>query len=132
MKNMLILSLFISFLSCQKSHELCNSNDLIGTWQLIEVLSDPGDGSGIYQSVESDWIISFSSDGSFYSNQKLCNGNNENTEEEMGSYNTVDQLINNVSCSFDVGYELNGPNLILRYPCREPCGQKFVKVCLNE
>lgn len=128
MKYLILMFLISSILSCQETDEIINTNDLNGTWQLVEVLADPGDGSGTYQPIDSDWIISFNSDGSFYSTNKLCNQNVDDPEDESGTYDKADQQISIGSCSFRVGYEIVNSKLILQYPCIEACGQKFAKL----
>ncbi|TXE15285.1 hypothetical protein ES692_17375 [Psychroserpens burtonensis] len=41
---------------------------LLGTWQLSEVYSDPGDGSGYFTSIDSEKILTFLSSGTINSN----------------------------------------------------------------
>lgn len=66
----LIFTLIIAgiLFSCNNDDDSNLNTDLIGNWQLIEVLSDPGDGSGTFSSVESDKTITFKSGGIIASN----------------------------------------------------------------
>ena len=50
--SLLALSLFGLVIYCSEDPEV-GSAELIGKWQLSEVLFDPGDGSGEFQPVES-------------------------------------------------------------------------------
>ena len=52
----------------------CNSEDveLVNKWQLIEMLADPGDGSGGFEPVTSNKVIEFWDDGTITSNGSIC------------------------------------------------------------
>ncbi|NNM18501.1 MAG: hypothetical protein HKP24_08010, partial [Croceitalea sp.] len=55
----------------------------MGTWQLVEILADPGDGSGTYTPVDSNKMIVFDNNGRFSSNGAICSfaaAVNENVE----------------------------------------------------
>lgn len=44
----------------------------LGSWELIEVLADPGDGSGTIEPVESNKTMDFSANGIVTTNSSLC------------------------------------------------------------
>lgn len=123
----------------------CNNNDfaenpeqsIIGTWQLIETLSDIGDGSGDWKSVMDGYTYTFDSNGGFTSNRFAeCN---------RGAYfiNTTDQhLTLDYSCihftqgieqppgTFVEQFTFETNDLILNPTyvfCVESCGWKFRK-----
>ncbi len=136
----IILSLLTFSLLC------CNSNDdsqkeaieLVGKWQLIEQLADPGDGSGIFVEINSDRIFEFFNDGTVIVNGDLCymssevsNQNSRNYIELIDNEYYDGEIIPNdcvLSEEERVLYLIEGNNLILIYPCIEGCGQKFSKI----
>ncbi len=116
-------------------------NQLLGKWQLIEQLLDPGDGSGTFQTINSERVIEFFSDGTLKINGELCFMASEVGEEERGTYqitsdHTADtthdgEIIPNTSDSRSAKVYFDLPlsgHLILWYQCIEPCGQKFQKI----
>ena len=60
------------FVSCNNDDD-SNLEDasLLGDWKLVGTLIDRGDGSGTFQAVESDKVITFLSDGTFNSNGNI-------------------------------------------------------------
>ncbi|MBC3758798.1 hypothetical protein H7U19_10315 [Hyunsoonleella sp. SJ7] len=142
MKSILHLFLIALSMACTSDGGRPNSdNELIGKWKLIEQLVDPGDGSGTFQSIESERMIQFFSDGTVEINGVLCFMSSEVGDAEMGTYeitgdNTADttyegEIIPNTCSSRSAKVFFNLPldgNLILWYLCIEPCGQKFEKV----
>ena len=105
-------------------------NDLVGKWKLIEVYSDPGDGSGTYNPVESDKTVEFKNNGRFISNGKMCYIEIEPTEGSKGSYSIEDNTLTPDNCEmeFNLPFELNGNKLTISYFCIEGCGEKYEKV----
>ena len=72
MKKQVFLFLALGFLySCDKDDDKSTDKGLIGNWKLIEVLADPGDGSGTFAVVESNKIITFQQNGIITSNGTL-------------------------------------------------------------
>jgi hypothetical protein len=131
MKSRYILffsALVLVFASCKKVSE---DPTLINTWKLMEVLADPGDGSGTFQPVTSDKTISFFADGTVTSNGNLCQMSTETGTGSAGTYSEAEMSITPDNCGFApfvMTYELDGANLILSYPCFEPCREKYVVV----
>jgi hypothetical protein len=127
--NYLIASfLFVICGSCEKDDQ--NPVQLIGKWKLVEQLVDPGDGSGVFESIFSDKTISFYSNGSFSSTGPMCTMDISSNTPSAGSYSLTDGVINPSSCPMMTGsiyFEIIENNLILSYPCIEPCRQKFKK-----
>ena len=126
MKKLLLLFLLLGF--------ACNSDDpeieILGEWQLIEVLADPGDGSGIFKSVNSNKRITFFEDGTYTSNGIICDFTTQAEEASSGQF-TVDEEGYLIPCSDPISYtidlQLEDGFLILSFPCIEPCLQKFRK-----
>lgn len=117
-------------ISCGKDNETTADNDLIGTWKLTEILSDPGDGSGTYNPVESNRILTFNTNGSVTSNGSFCNMGIETGTWDSANWSLSDSSITVSDCytdQFSIRFELSENIIELYYPCIEPCGMKFVK-----
>ncbi|PWH83067.1 hypothetical protein DIS18_00490 [Algibacter marinivivus] len=118
-----------------------DETELVGKWKLIEQYLDLGDGSGDFQSINSNRTVEFFKDGTIEVNGILCFMSSEVGDKETGTYmitgsneadTTFDGEIIPNTCSsrsakvyFDL--PLSG-NLILWYQCIEGCGQKFEKI----
>lgn len=112
------------FSSCKKEE----SPELVNSWKLIEILADPGDGSGTFQPVTSDKVVSFYADGTVTSNASICTMETQIGNGSSGTYSSVDSTITVNGCAttgFPLTFEMSGANLILNYPCFEPCKEKY-------
>ncbi|MFC4094414.1 hypothetical protein [Euzebyella saccharophila] len=142
MKKWSFLFLFtVIGLSCSDNDDEINPENpgLIGTWLLVEQYTDPGDGSGEYQKVDSEKSIEFLEDGIFKSNGELCDLNSDAGANTSGAYVMNDTIISQFSsenyllpdgCTtedFKIFYHLEEGSLVLSYPCIEGCGQKYLK-----
>lgn len=128
-----IFSLFLIgiIFSCNKKDEDNQATGLTGTWKLIETLADPGNGSGIYEVVESDKTIEFHEDGTVTSNGSLCDMSIESGTPSSGTYSISDSTISSHDCidsELNINFESDGTFLIIHYPCIESCRAKFIKV----
>ena len=104
---------------------------LIGRWKLKAVLLDPGDGSGTFQSVDSDKFIEFLSNDEVSSNGNLCNGGASSDDPSSGVYALPDSILQIDGCTQDVfltRFRIENGKLILSYPCIEPCEEKYDKL----
>ena len=119
---LVILSLFTS---CKKNKR----DSLTGTWELKEVLMDPGKGSGVFTAVSSDKNLVFHSNGNVNSNGIICDMSIESNTSTSGTYSENDSTIISATCqNLIIKYELSGDTLILIYPCFEACKAKYIKV----
>jgi hypothetical protein len=126
----IILIVFSSILlvfSCTKQES--TDSDILGRWRLTEVLLDPGDGSGTFQSVSSDKIIEFHSDGTVTSNGEICYMSIDSNSPSNGTYSISKSTIYSSNCSSEgIKYQRTGTTIVLSYPnCDEPCATKFIK-----
>lgn len=130
MKNFFLLILIIGFVtSCNKNDEISNLSDLEGRWKLSEVLADPGNGSGTFQSVTSNKTLEFDNNGNVTSNGSICDMSTGTNLNSSGTYSLTNRTINSNSCSNNtIQFELNNGSLILTYPCIEPCKAKFIRL----
>jgi hypothetical protein len=129
--NKVLMILFSTgvLISCSKSDDYKNS-DLIGEWKLVEVLADPGDGSGTFHSVSSEKIIEFQSNGIVTSNGSICDMSVESVSSSSGTYSLSDSTINSSGCSntpLKIKFRKEGSGLIISYPCDEACIAKYIK-----
>jgi len=104
--------------------------DLVGQWQLIETLADPGNGSGTFRPVTSSRVIEFLGDATVTSNEALCNPFATNNDSSTGIYSAEDRTITPDACSnIPLSFELNTANeLIVYFVCIEACAHKYRKV----
>ena len=132
MKKMFVFIIFFSFLSSCSNNEDEKSEtvQLEGKWKLIEQLADPGDGSGVFVSIDSDKTIEFSDKGSIVSNKSLCDPYSEEEISE-GTYsitkNTIITNCENLNIA-TINFELIDGYLILNFISNEGFSQKFKKL----
>ena len=126
-----LISLFILLcFSCNSDDDSNTVNTITGEWLLIEVLADPGDGSGQFRRVDSDKRISFMEDRTFSSNGDVCSFSILSDGPTDGTYQEDDNgLFIDCDSPFPspVRLQLLDGNLILTFTCIEPCQQKFRK-----
>jgi hypothetical protein len=132
MTKKIIFLLCIGFLfSCKKDNPDPETS-LIGKWKLIEVLNDPGDGSGTFQGVQSNKTIEFHSNGNVTSNGSICNNSTESNTSTSGTYSLSNSTIDSPDCHNDsiltINFEHKNSILIINFPCIEPCKGKFEKM----
>lgn len=105
---------------------------LVGTWQLIQVLNDPGNGSGEFYDVDSDKTITFSDDSTVSSNGSLCQTSTSSDTPTEGTYSDLQYIIDSADCyvneDIPISFGIHDTYLIFSYPCIEPCQAKFVKI----
>lgn len=119
---LVILSLFTS---CKKNKR----DSLTGTWELKEVLMDPGNGSGVFTAVGSDKNLVFHTNGNVNSNGIICDMSIESNTSTAGTYSAIDSTIISTACpNLILKYEVSGDTLILIYPSIEACKAKYIKV----
>lgn len=131
MKIILPILLLVSIISCQDpNNENLDGADLIGKWQLTELLMDPGDGSGVFESTDLDITLEFLSDTELVADGVLCGYEKEDTLIEA-IFDSEEAMIS-VDCN---GYKLEhgvylveGKLVLNNRSCREPCSAKFEKI----
>lgn len=131
MKKLIFLLSAIAILSsCSSDDDSVSNTELVGEWKLIEILADPGDGSGTFSSVESNKTIRFHQDGSITSNGTLCTMSPETTNPTTGTYSLADSTFIPSDChnpNYEYQFRHDGNTLIIIYPCIEPCLEKYRK-----
>lgn len=117
-------------LSCSSSTEevAMNQNEL-GTWRLIEVLTDPGDGSGNFQPVVSSKTVTFVANGTINCLGNLCDLSIASSPQTTGTYSRNTRSITTSNCNqLQLTYEITVNILIINYTLIETCKAKYVKV----
>ncbi|NNJ87871.1 MAG: hypothetical protein HKP53_00590 [Eudoraea sp.] len=117
-------------ISCKKEESIAD-NGLTGTWKLIEMYADPGDGSGDFQPVNSQKNILFKADGTYSSNGNVCEFSTMSNEDTQGIYLAVDegfQIVCESEFSTEIRLEVKDGYLIVSFFCIEPCQQKFKRI----
>lgn len=131
MKNIILL--FFSFVlisSCSStSEEVIVDQSEVGTWRLIEVLADPGDGSGTFQPVISSKTVTFETNGTVRCLGNLCNLSIASSPQTTGTYSRNTRSITTSNCNqLQLTYEITADELIINYPFIETCKSKYVRV----
>lgn len=129
-KSIYILILLGVLFSCNKNdNETTNNSVLVGSWKLIAILADPGNGSGVFNPVISNKTIVFDNNGNLSSNGTICDMSVDSNTSSTGNYIEANTSIISSSCqNLTIKYELSGNTLILNYPCIEPCKAKYIKI----
>ena len=121
----------MGILSCTNKDKNIENPGLIGKWRLIEILADPGDGSGTFQKVNSKKTIEFYSDENITSNGSICYMSIEADATSVGTYSLSDSTIFSPDCSnyfrWNVRFTIEKSFLIISYPCDEACVEKYKK-----
>lgn len=133
--TVLLMGTVLFFSSCEKDEPTPTCGTPI-TWKLVEVLADPGDGSGTFQPVNSQKRLAFSDDGTVRANSGMCSMQNEPTPGNqgtfsvVGNYDSTSSLItpNCPALSYTLSYTINGNELIIIYPCIEACQERYIKL----
>lgn len=126
----LLVTSVLLFSSCEDKDEKIKDSSILGNWGLVEVLSDPGNGSGRFYKVNSTKTIEFHNDGTISSNGSICSMSIDANEPSHGTFSLVDSTINSENClqsPLKIRFKLLDSCLIINYPCDEPCSAKFKK-----
>lgn len=129
-RSVCFIFLILLLCSCKKDDANLN-NDLEGTWRLIEMYADPGDGSGDFRPVNSQKMIMFKADGTYSSNGKVCDFSTMANEDTQGNYLAIEmgyQIVCESEFSTELRLEVREGYLIVSFFCIEPCQQKFQRI----
>lgn len=132
-KYIALLLLTTLFISCSEDNgRKSETAAFLGQWKMTEVYIDPGDGSGAYEPVTENKIITFQKNGNVTSNYSLCELGISTTGSYSAPYFADEDHIVAKSCGnaadFNIDYHLIDGKLILSYPCFEACGYKFERI----
>ncbi|HBH05802.1 MAG TPA: hypothetical protein DDX92_04275 [Flavobacteriales bacterium] len=130
MKNATLFFVLIAvfFSGCEKQEEdVPVIPEIVGSYGYVEILIDPGDGSGTFQPIQSLKTITFHVDGTVTSNGDLCLFTPESVEGSSGTYSDETRTITTLLCS-PLKYQLDNDELIISYNCIEPCKAKYLRI----
>lgn len=128
--TILMVCVMALFGACKNDDDSTASPPLVGQWQLVEQLMDPGDGSGSFAPVDSEKKITFNADGSFSCNGNICELSGTAEVPTYGTYSLPDSTLYPEQCTqpvFPYTFEVDGAFLIISYPCIEACRMKYEK-----
>lgn len=136
MKKLLLMFAVVGLFACEKSDSNEDEQNDLSTesWVLTEEYYDPGDGSGEFQTTTKSLSISWDEDNSFTATGNLCSLSLDNESTSEGTFNIATEEIFVTNCNgaaentFTLTYALNGNELLVYFPCIEPCVLKFQKV----
>lgn len=145
MKKLLKLGMISCFVltlfGCSNDDEnIKDENSIVGTWKLIEVYNDPGDGSGSWNSIENGYTYNFSVNGEFTSTRfsECSSGNYSINSNKLTLDFDCDGFtagIENPEGTFIENYTFESDRIILvptYLNCDEGCGWKFEKINQSE
>lgn len=100
-----------------------------GEWELIETMIDPGDGSGKFNKVNSDKTLTIRINGNIESNGNLCQLTTkaDNRTKAQLIRNKNETILDSCKKGYKIYYELREDFLIVYYPCKETCAEKYKK-----
>lgn len=130
MKTTSLFLLFaLSFFTFSCEPDRIPDPELTGRWELTDILSDPGDGSGTFQPVDSDLRVTFSSNGRFTANGNICSLSGSTEGSSSGTYDAENQTLQSEDCNSwrDPLYEVDGDQLVIQLACIEACALRFRK-----
>ena len=114
-------------ISCEKE---AAPTGILGEWQLIAILADPGDGSGEFRPVDSEKRITFFENGNYSSNGLICEFTQNASGSAEGNYTSTEEGYQ-IECpgvpGFPINLRIENGFLLVSYPCIEPCMLKFRK-----
>jgi hypothetical protein len=101
----------------------------VGEWKLIETLNNPGDGSGTFYRVNSEKTLRIKLNGQIESNGNLCRLSTKTENSSSGQLIKLsnEMIFNSCETKLKIIYKLKGDNLIVYYPCKEGCAEKYKK-----
>ncbi len=127
MKKGILFFTLIGFLFSCNDDDNSSEIELVGTWKLIEVLVGSGDGSGVFETVNSEKILEFQKDGIVTSNGRISAASVEANVSNRLRYSVTESVIFSDGFS-SMKFEITDSFLIVDNLCTEPCQSKYAKV----
>lgn len=120
--------LLTSLASCF-TEPVFKGSPVAGKWELSEVLSDPGNGSGEFMEAPLKRMLTLTIEADYESTGSMCRFNVDEKKTVRGTFNmTADSTLIFDNCEpIQFTFENKNDVLILNYPCAEGCSLKFVR-----
>lgn len=113
---------FIIVLAVCGCARLIQGGSMVGKWQLIETLADPGDGSGKWNlSPDNSSYLTFNADGSVNGSSDVNYIAYTLPGDNKIEFTSKDNRKQTVS------YSISGDTLTIRPQCIEACGFKYLR-----
>lgn len=129
MKKIIAFFSIVVLFSCSEKQEVIENSQVIGNWKLTEVLSDPGDESGIFKATNSIKNLTFDSNGILHCSNSICPVEGAPNMASTATYSQSNSTITSLNCpNLKISYKINGDTLILMYPCIEKCQEKYRRI----
>ena len=136
MKKIIVPLLLLALLiSCTTNdNTIPDSHEILGKWKLVETFEDPGDGSGVFEPVESNQVIEFFKNGKFETNGSSCYLGSQGDSSSSGHFNVSQNVIYfDGDCEFnnnpEVIFSIENSYLIIGWrSCIEGCYNKYEKL----
>lgn len=99
----------------------------VGEWKLIETMIDPGDGSGKFYKVDSEKTLEIEPNGKIKSNGEICNLSTKTENRTNGQLlkDSDETILSSCDNKYKPFYKLEERFLIVYYPCKEGCAEKY-------
>jgi len=133
MKKCILFLVIIGMFSCSDSDEKTENPELLGDWELIEILSTDGDGPGVFRKTDNGKIVSFYPDGKIQSTSSICNPFEKSLLQVLreGTYSLTDNTIHPSMCNTVtppvINFEIKDGSLIISYLYDEAYKEKYRK-----
>jgi hypothetical protein len=121
--------LLVMFLANWVSPPLLDK-EWLGQWKLVETMEDQGDGSGVFRKVQSNKILTIEPSGRIQSNGDLCVLSKHIAGKNMGQLTRESDriVLNGCKGPFKPVFEMDQRFLIVYYPCKETCAERYRKI----
>jgi hypothetical protein len=124
-----VFSFFLLYSCTSSTEEVALDQTEVGTWQLIEILLNPGDNSGTFQPVVSAKTVTFDANGTISCRGNLCDLSTNSVTQTTGTYSRINRSIRTSNCNqLQLTYEITANELIINYPFIETCKAKYIRV----
>jgi hypothetical protein len=125
-KILLLLSFFVTLSACTDCDDdtPMAESEIVGNWELVAILSDPGDGSGTFQPA-SGKTLQFTDQSVVHCNIGFCFGQ-DTQATSTGTYDVPTTTIDVDNCTGT--YSFNERFLEVSHFCIEPCGERYIRV----
>jgi hypothetical protein len=127
MRYLIIIAVLFGITSFINSQTI--DKRFIGEWKLIETMIDPGDGSGEFHKVDSEKTLEIEPSGTVKSNGDMCNLsiNTDNKTYGQLKKDLNETILSSCNKKYKPYYKLKDEFLIVYYPCKEGCAEKYEK-----
>jgi hypothetical protein len=127
MRHIIIITILFGLTNFTYSQTI--EKEFVGEWKLIETMSDPGDGSGKFHKIDSEKTLKIEPNGKIKSNGELCylSTTTENRTNGQLIKDSNETILKSCDKKYKPIYKLTENFIIVYYPCKEGCAEKYEK-----